>query len=1247
MPNDQETGPSVTAAWERHEVEPWQGEPVSLLVLPDASNRERQAEGLPPILHTALATPAVPVGAEGWPVVSLIVFLRRQPRPGERWEPLVDGGQFNLDATLTALPGAREALARATGAECPSIFARESVFRLVSRPADAGSVTPPGGTGAPAGGGTPAAGGEKILAEASVAGASPRASLSARLTAEEALIVEEALATGATEGRIALWGAIGFRAAAGAPRTFHLVGVWARIYDALRMALAGVLGTTGTTTASGSPGTNATPGTTAGDGGVFGTEALRSAVDDMLRSDVLQAFDLDAQGEHEIPPPLPDDAFRLFLAQATAAVLDRATPSLPPDDPGNRYRLAAERPMEAFTLDAVRRSAAAGSLRRLSAEAPLGDLARRVKRSGMPFDALVSFHVLDGGTSPSTGGSNLRGGQPSGPGVGPGGGPTSLAPRLVRTGRGSLARAPAAGRMVMAEDPAGGFRSLGNVLQTGARAATPSAQVLLKSEEVAVKPAGTFVKVGWLNDTKLQFRPGLPVETPNSWPVVGNAAEDPWPDRVAAGKNWYAPAYAPAMPDPGAAPDKSPFLFTFERTGVTTAGAVGIHSTLRFTLRRGLSQTGKAAPPPDPNAVNWTPTHGLSVILQLPFVSEADGKPQAQPFPVAVQQQPDGSLLCTLELVNQWARLLYGALAVPGFQAQPVRISVAYSFPAYVPARRWLPSEWLFMVKESMVPVARTAAERSTLTGQTHVDLPDAVIRYPTGEIRMSREAPRPAAAQAPAPAEIVAGGALAASASGDTGRPRLLDAGPRAGVTVRPVDVAAEMPPALRQDATRPPIVIRPPIKVVHPDVFVRADYFEQTILRETTCDLLVPCSGFGAAYRDRTGGGDVAIGCQDALALGRVDYKAYDEVPALATPRYRVFRSLQQVGRFLVLPARYRVGRSDAGAGDRAFAPAIAMFSVLDPDNDARSRIAVEATLEPDIPPFARQELLQALRGLSPSPAMDYPTESAKDLTFVWSLPPGLSIQPQALRVPNGFRVSLGTDLLGALMLENLLCRDGVAAAVSFQMPDGTVMPSVLEVGLANVTGTWGTGPFQLAIEDGTLRMTNRTERPVDLAEVVAVKADGGVQRVPAEVKVAEGASHAVVLPPGTAEAFPVYEVPAAAPAKLEEVRAVVDRVTSTILFFDLINYENHGLAKIELKARLKNVPGEQTVGLSGNPGTGMATMILPLTTYLANRTLEFFVRKTFSGGRTEDTGWKPWDLDKDGSVVSLTWELVAAPA
>ncbi len=812
----------------------------------------------------------------------------------------------------------------------------------------------------------------------------------------------------------------------------------------------------------------------------------------------------------------------------------------------------------------------------------------------------------------------------------------------MRTGRGSLTRGPAAGRTVMAEDPAGGFRSLGSVLQTGARAATPSAQVLLKSEDVAVRPGGGLVKVGWLDDTKLPLRPGRPVDAPNSWPVVGNAAVDPWPDRVAATKNWYAPAYAPVMPDPGAAPDKSQFLFTFERIGATTAGAVGIHSTLRFTLRRELSQTGKAAPPSDANMVNWTHTNGLSVALQLPFISEADGKPQSQTFQAAVQQQPDGSLLCTLELVNQWARLIYGALAVPGFQAQPLRVSVAYSFPAYVPARRWLPSEWLFMVKESLVPIARTAAERSTLAGQTHVDLADAIIRYPTGEIRMSREVTLPAATHGQDVAEI----AVAAAASGDGPRPGFPEAGPRAGMAARVSGLTAALKPALRPDVTKPPIVVRPPIKVVHPDLFVRADYFEQTILRETTFDLLVPCSGFGAAYRDRTAGGDVAIGCQDALTLGRVDYKAYDEVPALAAPRYRVFRSLQQVGRFLVLPTRYRVGRSDAGADDRAFAPAIAMFSVLDPDNDARSRIAVEATLEPDIPPFARQELLQALRAFSPSPTVDYPTEAAKDLTFVWSLPPGLAIQPQALRVPNGFRVSLGTDLLGALILENLLCRDGVAAAVSFQMQDGTVMPSVLEVGLANVTGTWGTGPFQLAIEDGTLRIVNRTERTVDLAEVMAVKADGNTQRVPMEVKLAEGASHAVVLPPGTAEAFPVYEVPAAAPAKLEEVRAVVDRVTSTILFFDLINHENHGLAKIELKARLRNVPGEQTVGLSGNPGAGMATMVLPLTTYLANRILEFFVTKTFSDGRSENTGWKLWDLDKDGSVVSLTWELIAAP-
>jgi hypothetical protein len=1161
MSSDQVPGPSAIAAWERHEVQASATESVVALALPDASNAARREEGRAPLLHAALAQPALARGAGGWPVFSLIILLRRMPHPGEAWAPLVERGLLNLDATLTPPPLAREALARQTGAEILTIFARDGAFRLA----------------APSGAGVAGAQGDRVLSEAAVAGSAPVASLAAQLSAEETLAVEAAYSGGGPEDALVLHAELGFRAAAAGARTTRLVGIWAEIHDALAALAADAEGLT--------------------------EPALRDGAEAAMRTGALKAYELDAQGEHSLPAPLPEDAFRLFLAQAATMLLERLTPELPADDPANRYRLGA-RPHPAFTLDAVRRSSAGGAMRRLVAQATIGELLAQLRAAGMPRDAAIQFHVLQGSAGT--------------PVPAAGGGATSPAPRLMRTGRGSMSRAPARGRAVFAEVD-GGVRTLGAVLRTGASASAPSAAALIASDTVLLRPVGALGKAGWLDDINIVRPTGEPA--PASLPVVGDPGADPWPDRLDPGKVWYAPHYVAQMPDPAGDASAGPFLFAFERTGATASGAVAIQATLRFQLRRETAP--HAVAPGGQQAVAWTPTNSLAVTLHLPFVDDADGTPRTHPFPVQVQSQPDGSLHCSVQLANQWARLLYGAIAQPGFQSQPVRVTVAYSFPGYVRIGRLPMAEWLMLGKQALVPVASRAEDRQHLAGSAHFDAADGVIRYPSGEFRLAREPAR-------------------AMAAGRTGPSQHVVGPPRRGVGMA---AAAQ----LRPIGTLPPIVLRPqlePNKALH-QTLLRAEYADRTFLREVTAELLVPCSGFGMAYRDRSMGGDVAIGCQDALMLGRTEYRSHAEVAELATPRYRVFRSLQQVGRFLVVPTRYRIGRGDAAAGERAFAPAIAMFSVLDPDDDSRSRIAVEATLEPDLPPFVRQELRLALRAQAAAPEIDYPTEVARDVRFVWSLPPGLAIEPQALRIPNGFRVTLGTDLMGALLLQTLLCRDGVAASATFELPDGTSVPSVLEVGLAQVTGNWGTGPFAAALADGSLRLTNRTERPVDLTEVLVLDAAGAARRIPAEKSVVAGAAHVVVLPSDAVEAFPVYTVPPAVPATLEEVRSVVDRVTASVLFLDLVNHANHGLSRIELVVRLRGVPGEQTVGLDGDPGRGVATMVLPLTAYLANRTMEFQARKTFAEGRAEATPWIPWDLDRNGSVVSLTWELIEAKA
>ena len=56
------------------------------------------------------------------------------------------------------------------------------------------------------------------------------------------------------------------------------------------------------------------------------------------------------------------------------------------------------------------------------------------------------------------------------------------------------------------------------------------------------------------------------------------------------------------------------------------------------------------------------------------------------------------------------------------------------------------------------------------------------------------------------------------------------------------------------------------------------------------------------------------------------------------------------------------------------------------------------------------------------------------------------------------------------------------------------------------------------------------------------------------------------------------------------------------------------------------------------------GEAAFILPLTTYLGARTLQFQVTKTDNSDAVTATAWLEWDLTTRGNVVSLTWSLIA---
>jgi len=89
------------------------------------------------------------------------------------------------------------------------------------------------------------------------------------------------------------------------------------------------------------------------------------------------------------------------------------------------------------------------------------------------------------------------------------------------------------------------------------------------------------------------------------------------------------------------------------------------------------------------------------------------------------------------------------------------------------------------------------------------------------------------------------------------------------------------------------------------------------------------------------------------------------------------------------------------------------------------------------------------------------------------------------------------------------------------------------------------------------------------------------------------------------------------------------------------DLVNYDNYGLERLEVEARLKGVPGTSRVPMENRKGS--VDFLLPLTTFLAARSVEYRVNKVFRAKPAEMTGWLEWDMNANSNVVSIVWESI----
>ncbi|MEF8942114.1 MAG: hypothetical protein V5B78_04900 [Desulfohalobiaceae bacterium] len=856
------------------------------------------------------------------------------------------------------------------------------------------------------------------------------------------------------------------------------------------------------------------------------------------------------------------------------------------DDPdlGARYKLKI-RPGGPMTFR-FRISGRAPGLEHKTITAPLGNLLRDAL-SGEPLDPYLHF-------------------------VGPGGnsGRWREIPRLMKGIPESGARSGP--RRTTLAAVGGNIVDVGMAVRPSTHVAVP-AHHLMTAE--AIRPEIAHWAVG---EVAIEAQDSA---TGQALPIVKKGDEPLWPDRRNDGDFWYAPEFTVIMPAETDTADGSPFLFTFKAKGYDLSGTPGLEATVRLDLRtempadarREWQRRGR----PKSRAV---PTDNLSVELQVP-VRLSGGEIRTERFPADSVQRNGNRIRATFSLLDDWARATYGALALDGYQDEPVCVSVAYTFPCYQPVGDRMPSV-SFGGKRIGVPVARTREEIEALKGRVHLDAAKKAVHFRGAELKLRKEKFRlHRAVRRPAASHTMVATAVPATAIAV--QPQTTSVLPQ--ISPQVVDHQAILEALKKKKYTKGRHG-----KTVRPEAFI-------------------PCTRFGSLYVEQEEDTMRAVGCLAPSELGRPDPSRYSllEIPE-AKDEYRVYRSLRTPGRFLVVPKAYRIGRFEPGMGDRAYRPTILLYSAIDAENVSNSRCVITATLVADMPAWRRRVLLSILRERHHSdPTLEWPTELSGDMTFNWALPDSgadgpLQLEVDAVRQVDGFRVSLTTDALGVPVLQEILSTSGVNGSFRIRLVDGSTIDSTLAMELGRVIGPDEAGPISVMREGNGVKLQNHTEAPADVSDFL-VEEGGHLRRISVEEHLPAGDEMSVnpsSVPTG--EIDPIYSL-RRTDGGLEEIRSYIEDISVGAVFINLLDMQGRGLASLEIFASIRGLEGKQSIVLDGESDVGELEFLLPLTKYLDKPVLEFRVRRVTHEGRTEESQWREWNLTDEGSVIGLNWEWV----
>lgn len=931
--------------------------------------------------------------------------------------------------------------------------------------------------------------------------------------------------------------------------------------------------------------------------GVLAGATVRALLPDLMDAEALQAWRLGPDGAGTPLAPAQADSLWSPFMMFGGLLLERLPPVQAPTGDDARYALRtcpdAGAELDTRTwIDTAQEDV-------ITLCAPLEDLVGKAL-DGVDAERFIHLTCSDPGA--------------------PGG--VGEVPRRVLGASRSRAPGAAAQSAVGMARVGGDLVSLTRALEPD-RSSRPPPAALLASDGVRVHPGPlhAFAANGIdLPDIDDEDEPALPL------PRLDDRNAPLWPDQADPAHFWYAPDYTLAAPDPALSPEAGSFLFTFHEAGHDASGRVVLEGAARFTLRRAPSAAtqqalaARAGAHADPVSLT-----GLSASLSLPL-RDAGGQPGRVALPAEVTNQGD-SIVVQVPLLNDYVRVAYGDLAYPGFQSEPARLRVVYGFDAMVPMPL-APNVLHFLEKERLTPVAYTAQQEAQLAARPHLDARRMTYRGVGADVQFRRETV----------AEPVREAALADAGTAPPGMQAA-----RAPVAAARSDAVAA---SVAQARLAPAIQSRLENSVRLQQLVRRRRYAKQAQGRSIDIDVSFPCATFGAQYRQMRGGVAEAVGCQDSFSLGAAPLKLYEQVadPALASPRYTLYKSCTQPGRYLVLPATYLITRYGPGEGERAWRPAVYLYSTIDPVSADNNRCVLMASLQPDLPPWERHELESRLTLPNRTPEIEYVTALDGEVEYTWALPDGgLKIDVAAARLYDSFQVALTTDATGVRLLQSILTHSGLAGQARFRLADGTLLASTLRLDLNQLTGPWNDGPVEVVLAGARATLTNRIERPVDVGDVILADAGGMLGTVPCERTLGPAETVALDLPFPAARAWAVYTIGLGDPATFAAINSFIENIRTNVVFVRLFEFAAHDLARLSLVARIKEAPGSETpVTLSADQPVAEAAFMLPLTVYLGPHTLQFQVTKTDTAGGVTTTAWLESDL-ASGSVVSLVWSLI----